>query len=70
MTRVTRAHLRGSKLLPFCHFAQTTTGECGPHDNRTYCYGVRDKIDDELIEPCRECKANVIFATPLKGEEE
>lgn len=64
----TRADLRGNKLLPICYKARISHNECGPKDNRQYCYGMVDKRTDELIEECENCKANVKYVTNLNGE--
>lgn len=57
-----RAELRGKRLESFCKKAQITTNECGPHDDRKYCYGLVSQQTDELIEECKNCKANIIYA--------
>ena len=67
MSKVTRADLRGKQLESFCQSAKRSTNECGPHDNRVYCYGLVSKQTDELIEECENCKANVKFVTLIKG---
>lgn len=62
MSKVTRATLREKSLEPFCKKASISHHECGPKDNRQFCYGIIDTRTDELIEPCKICKANVIYA--------
>ena len=57
-----RAILRGKKLEKKCNKAKTTTNECGPDDNRVFCFGFNDASTEELIQECRKCKANVIYA--------
>ena len=70
MKKITRADLRGKHLEPFCQKAQISNYECGPKDNRQYCYGLVSKQTDELIYECANCKANVRYVTPLSGKEE
>lgn len=74
MKRVTRTDLRGKALEPYCKSANTTTHEFGKEDNRVYCYGLRQNnisgFGDWLADCCRECKAYVDNATPLKDKSE
>ena len=60
-TKQTRADLRGSKLLPNCQKAKRSTNEFGFDDKRVFCFGLNDMQTDELLEQCKECKANVNF---------
>ena len=62
MSKITRADLRGSRLIKdICYKAQISHNECGAKDNRQFCYGLIDKQTDELIDECYNCKANVIY---------
>jgi len=70
MKRISRAKLRGKPLDPYCKKAHTTTHEFGFEDNRVYCYGLYQNnisgTSDDIAECCKECKAYVYNATPLK----
>lgn len=66
MNKVNRAELRGRRLEKFCERANTSTNESGPDDNRVFCFGLNDFRTDELIELCKNCKANVIYAEPIE----
>ena len=66
MTKINRAKLRGKPLEKNCKKARLSTHECGIKDNRIFCYGLIDGATEELIEECRDCKANVIFAERLE----
>ena len=66
MSKITRSDLRGKKLEAFCYKAKISKNECGPNDNREYCYGLFSKQNDELIEECVNCKANVVYVEDLK----
>ena len=69
MGRITRADLRGKPLIKYvCYDATISHHECGPQDNRQYCYGIIDKRNDELIPECAKCKAHVNYVTSLKEE--
>ena len=70
MSKITRTQLRGKPLEPYCKSANTTTHEFGKRDNRVYCYGLYQNnisgTSDDIAECCKECKAYVDNATPLK----
>lgn len=55
-----RAELKGKKLNDECYKANTTKFEYGSHDERVFCYGLKDALTEELIDECRFCMANVI----------
>ena len=65
MRDVSRSELRGKSLMAHCYKAGTTRNEFGKEDNRIFCYGLNDSSTEELIEECKNCKANVIHAKPL-----
>lgn len=52
-----------------CKKAHTTSHEYGLDDGRVFCYGLIDLSNDELLEKCKICKANVENAEPLKRQE-
>lgn len=70
MKRVSRSKLRGKPLEPYCKKAYTTTHEFGIEDNRVYCYGLYQcniiETSYDIAECCKQCKALVDNATPLK----
>lgn len=53
----TRAQIRGSRLLPGCVRANTTTHEYGPEDDDVYCYGLEDACPGIRNDECRMCAA-------------
>ena len=57
-----RTKLRGSQLLPMCKRAKISKNEGGPQDKRLFCYGLIDQQDEELLDECLNCRANVIYA--------
>jgi hypothetical protein len=61
LSKITRTKLRGKPLETFCHKAKISNFEYGPDDNRQFCYGLVDRVNDELFEECKKCKANVKF---------
>ena len=63
---INRVKLRGKPLDADCKAAKTTTHECGPNDDRVFCYGLYDKRYDAPYEKCYDCKAFVENATPLE----
>lgn len=65
MKTVNRAQLRGKPLERICYSAHTTRHEFGSRDNRVFCFGIMD--GDDLIEPCRSCKALMDCAEPPEG---
>lgn len=66
MNKVSRADLRGRKLEKFCAEANASTNEFRSGDNRVFCYGLNDASTEELIDECKNCKANVIYAVPIE----
>lgn len=62
MSKITRKTLRGKRLKPFCKEAIISHNECGPLDQRQFCYGIIVRQTNELLEECENCKANVIHA--------
>lgn len=66
MRKVSRAKLRGKPLNPDCYMANTTTNEFGKSDYRVFCFGLYQDKTDDLRDECMNCKANVIYAEPLK----
>jgi len=66
MKRITRAQLKKRPLEPICKRANTTTNEYGKEDNRIFCYGLIDSMNDELLEGCVYCGAYVGNADPIK----
>ena len=63
---MSRNELRGKPLFLFCYKANTTKNEFGKDDNRIFCYGLNDSSTEELIDECKKCKANVIYAEPIE----
>ena len=70
MKTINRAQLRGKPLDLMCKRARTTRHECGPKDNRVFCFGLADCMTEELVPTCRHCKALVDNAEPLDNEKE
>ena len=67
---ISRAELRGKPLDEDCKTAHLTTSEFGEDDYRVFCYGLyKEQSVTEICDKCRECKAFVENATPLKGGE-
>ena len=66
---ISRGTLRGKSLDSDCYKARTSSNEYGAEDNRVFCYGLMDCMTEEMLNKCRECKANVINAEPPKGAE-
>ena len=64
---INRAKLRGKPLDRDCRSANRTTNEWGSEDDRVFCYGLENSMNDELFDKCRECGAYVGSATPLEG---
>lgn len=54
MSKVIRADIRGRKLNKLCYKANTTN-----EDGATYCYGLTDARNDEYLDMCMECEANI-----------
>lgn len=67
---INRAKLRGAPLELFCKRAHTTTHEYGQDDDRVFCYGIVNCMNDELLSDCRNCKAHVDNAEPPKEANE
>ena len=65
---ISRGMLRGKSLDADCYKARTSSNEYGAGDNRVFCYGLKDRMTDEMLNKCRECKANVINAEPPMGD--
>ena len=63
---ISRSLLRGKPLSVICMTANTTKHEFGKNDNRIFCYGLNDSSTEELIDECKKCKANVIYAEPIE----
>lgn len=59
-----RAQLRGKPLDADCKRAYTSRHEYGPEDDRVFCLGLIDFMNDEYLDKCRTCKANVYNAEP------
>ena len=68
MKRVSRAQLRGKPLDDDCRIAGISKHECGPDDQRCFCYGLKDMMTDDLVDKCWDCPAYAMNATPLKEE--
>ena len=69
MKKITRADLLGHPLDNFCREAKTTTHEFGKQDNRVFCFGRYEEMNDMICSQCKKCKAYVYNAKPLvKGE--
>lgn len=66
MKRINRAQLRGKPLDEDCKKAYTLTHEYGEHDNRVFCMGLIDLMDDEPVTECEKCAAWYRNATPLQ----
>lgn len=70
MKTINRAQLRGKPLDLLCRRAKTTRHEFSPKDNRVFCYGLYDCMTEELTRSCKDCKALVDNAEPVKEETE
>lgn len=57
---------RGAPLLPLCEGAHTIKYEFGSSDDRCFCFGVIDSIDDEPLPECVKCGAYVYNAKPME----
>lgn len=57
MKKIDRGKLRGKPLDEDCSMATRTSHELGPNDNRIFCYGLVNCVNDEIISKCRECNA-------------
>ena len=66
MKKINRAQLRGKPLDEDCNKAYRTTHEYGLDDNRIFCYGLIDRMNDEELPKCRECGAWAYNAKPLE----
>lgn len=65
---INRSVIRGKPLDADCKKAHISKHEYGPKDNRCFCYGLYNEWGDEIAEKCRECKAYVYNAKPLKED--
>lgn len=63
---ISRRTLRGKPLDTDCYKARTSSNEYGAEDKRTFCRGLMDCRTEEMLQKCRECKANVINAEAPK----
>lgn len=61
-----RAVLIGKPLDPECKRARTTSGEYGPQDKRTFCYGLYDDWGEDIRDKCIKCPAYAMNAEPPK----
>lgn len=61
---ISRKQLRGKPLDIDCKRARQTTHEYGWQDNRVFCYGLIDRMTDEHLQKCKECRAFVDNAEP------
>ena len=68
---INRAKLRGKPLDSDCKYAHRTTHEYGAKDDKVFCYGLYEDMSDwKIRRKCRECKAYVDNAEPLKAGEQ
>lgn len=65
---IDRAKLRGKPLDKDCYGAIRSRHEYGLQDDRIFCYGLMDLMTEELLDKCKECKAHVDNAGPIKIE--
>lgn len=66
---IDRAILRGKPLDKDCKKANISKHEYGMSDDRHFCYGLIDCMNEEYLPKCIECGAFVDNAKPLqKGE--
>ncbi len=63
--RYDRAMQRGKPLDDDCKIAKISKYEFGMNDNRCFCYGLMDRVTEELLQKCRECGAYCLNAKPL-----
>ena len=63
-----RAIQRGKPLDYDCKNCHTVTHEYGKNDDRIFCLGLQDRKTEEPLMKCKECKAFVDNATPLKEQ--
>ena len=61
---ISRAKLRGKKLDKDCKKAHT---EHDLYHDKMFCLGLIDLSNDELLEKCKICKANVENAESLEN---
>lgn len=59
---INRSQLRGRPLDADCKRAYTERSE----DDRVYCLGLIDLANDEYLDKCKTCMANVYNAEPLE----
>lgn len=67
--RINRAQLRGKPLEWFCKSAVTTTHEYSVTDERVFCTGMINLMDDEPLDECIQCGAFIRNMKPPKEEE-
>ena len=65
--KTTRRQLRGKPLEDFCKtgFQMISTHEFGEEDNRQFCRGKIDLMNDEPFPECVNCGAWVYNAEPI-----
>lgn len=61
---INRAQLRGKPLDTDCKMAQTSRYEYGPEDDRVFCLGLQNCMDDAYLEKCNTCGAFICNAWP------
>lgn len=63
--KIRRSRIRGKQLDTDCTRAHIARNEYGEEDNREFCYGLMDRMTEEVLDKCKECKAYVYNAYPL-----
>ncbi len=61
---ISRRILRGKKLESECKRARTAAHQYGKNDDRVFCYGLIDCMNDEFLAECVTCGAFVDNAEP------
>ena len=61
--------LRGKPLDEDCVTARQSSHEYGENDNRVFCYGLIDSMNDEYLAKCKVCGAFVNNAKSLEVAE-
>ncbi len=67
MKTIGRDKIRKKPLDHACYRANTTRHEFGEDDNRVFCFGLLDELDDIQFD-CLVCPAYVQNAKPPKKE--
>lgn len=66
MKLINRAIVRGKPLDKDCRTANRVSNLYGDNDNRIFCYGLYEDMNDwEIKKKCWECKAFEMNAEPL-----